>query len=76
MTSCTAVKETPCYLFYRLSRHPFSSFVYSQLHRLRIEVASATFPSFSRNLNTGGHNEKETQFVIAEQTIYHSIHRM
>jgi uncharacterized protein len=40
-------------------------------HRLRVEVASASFPMFSRNLNTGGHNEKERSFVTAEQTIYH-----
>jgi putative CocE/NonD family hydrolase len=41
-------------------------------HRLRVEVASASFPVFSRNLNTGGHNEKDTRFVPAEQTIYHN----
>jgi putative CocE/NonD family hydrolase len=40
--------------------------------RLRVEVASASFPFFSRNLNTGGHNETETQYVTAKQTIYHS----
>ena len=40
--------------------------------RLRVEVASAAFPLFSRNLNTGGHNEKETTFVPAKQTILHS----
>ena len=40
--------------------------------RLRVEVASASFPMFSRNLNTGGHNETETEFVKAEQTIYHN----
>ena len=39
--------------------------------RLRVEVASASFPSFSRNLNTGGHNEIDTNFVKAEQKIYH-----
>jgi len=39
---------------------------------LRVEVSSASFPSFSRNLNTGGHNEKETKFVKASQTIYHN----
>jgi hypothetical protein len=39
--------------------------------RLRVEVASASFPHFSRNLNTGGHNETETEYVKAEQTIYH-----
>jgi putative CocE/NonD family hydrolase len=41
-------------------------------HRLRVEVASAAFPNFSRNLNTGGHNEKETTYVTAAQTIYHN----
>ena len=40
-------------------------------HRLRVEVASASFPLFSRNLNTGGHNETETDYVPAEQVIYH-----
>jgi uncharacterized protein len=39
--------------------------------RLRVEVASAVFPMFSRNLNTGGHNETETAFVAAMQVIYH-----
>jgi hypothetical protein len=39
--------------------------------RLRVEVASAAFPIFSRNLNTGGHNETETDFVPANQKIYH-----
>jgi len=39
---------------------------------LRVEVASASFPFFSRNLNTGGHNEKETSYEKAEQKIYHS----
>ena len=27
---------------------------------------------FSRNLNTGGHNEMEKRSVVAKQTIYHS----
>lgn len=40
--------------------------------RIRVEVTSAFFPFFSRNLNTGGHNEMETDFVKAEQKIYHS----
>ncbi|MGD0359898.1 MAG: CocE/NonD family hydrolase [Bryobacteraceae bacterium] len=40
-------------------------------HRLRVEVASAYFPMFSRNLNTGGHNETETKFVPAHQVVYH-----
>lgn len=40
-------------------------------NRLRVEVCSASFPFFSRNLNTGGHSETETNFVTAQQTIYH-----
>ena len=39
--------------------------------KLRVEVASASFPTFSRNLNTGKHNETETKFVKATQRIYH-----
>lgn len=39
--------------------------------KLRVEVASASFPRFSRNLNTGGHNEMDTEFITAEQTVYH-----
>jgi len=39
--------------------------------RLRVEVCSASFPMFSRNLNTGGHNETETKYVSAVQRIYH-----
>ena len=39
---------------------------------LQVEVASAVFPMFSRNLNTGGNNETEIKFVSADQTIYHT----
>ena len=39
--------------------------------KVRVEVTSASFPSFSRNLNTGKHNETETEYVTAKQTIYH-----
>ncbi len=41
-------------------------------HRIRIEVSSALFPAFSRNLNTGGHNEMETKYKKAKQRIYHA----
>ncbi|MBN2416984.1 CocE/NonD family hydrolase [bacterium] len=41
-------------------------------HRIRVEIASALFPLFSRNLNTGGHNEMETEYISAKQRIYHS----
>jgi putative CocE/NonD family hydrolase len=41
-------------------------------YRIRIEVTSAFFPLFSRNLNTGGHNEMEKEYVKATQRIYHT----
>ncbi len=41
-------------------------------HRIRVEVASALFPFYSRNLNTGGRNEMDTRFIAAKQRIYHS----
>jgi putative CocE/NonD family hydrolase len=40
--------------------------------RLRLEIASAAFPEYSRNLNTGGHNELDTEWVSARQRIYRS----
>jgi putative CocE/NonD family hydrolase len=40
--------------------------------RIRVEITSAFFPFFSRNLNTGGHNEMDTEYVQADQKIYHS----
>ena len=43
--------------------------------KLRVEITSAAFPSFSRNLNTGGHNEMETAYVAARQTIFHDQER-
>jgi putative CocE/NonD family hydrolase len=43
--------------------------------RLRLEIASAAFPEFSRNLNTGGNNELETEWVTAQQRVYRSADR-
>ena len=40
--------------------------------RIRMEISSASFPEYSRNLNTGGHNEMETEYVSAIQRIYHT----
>lgn len=38
--------------------------------RIRVEIASADFPQYSRNLNTGGNNELESAFLTARQKIY------
>ncbi len=40
-------------------------------HRIRIDVASANFPLFGRNLNTGANNQTTAGMVKATQTIYH-----
>jgi putative CocE/NonD family hydrolase len=40
-------------------------------HRIRIEVASASFPQFDRNMNTGGPFGVETAGVAAVQRILH-----
>ena len=41
-------------------------------HRIRLEVSSSNFPRFDRNLNTGGDNYTETEWVIAKNAIFHS----
>ncbi len=41
-------------------------------HRLRVQVTSSDFPSFDRNLNTGGRNYDETEWVIADNVVHHS----
>ena len=40
-------------------------------HRLRVTVASAAFPKYDRNLNTGGDNERDSTFVSAHQRVLH-----
>ncbi|MFN8572116.1 MAG: CocE/NonD family hydrolase [Gemmatimonadaceae bacterium] len=39
--------------------------------RLRLEVASSSFPKFDANLNTGGSIADDTVGVVANQTIFH-----
>lgn len=40
-------------------------------HRIRIEVSSSNYPRFERNLNTGGKNARETEFVVARNAVHH-----
>jgi putative CocE/NonD family hydrolase len=49
----------------------FTSRVIPAGHRLRVSVASAAFPKYDRNLNTGGDNERDTKYVAAHQRILH-----
>lgn len=49
----------------------FTGIVIPAGHRLRVTVASAAFPKYDRNLNTGGDNERDTAYVSAHQRILH-----
>ena len=49
----------------------FTGMVIPAGHRLRVTVASAAFPKYDRNLNTGGDNARETSYVRAHQRILH-----
>jgi len=40
-------------------------------HRIRLEICSAGFPAHEPNPNTGGPLGRETESVVATQTIYH-----
>ena len=42
------------------------------MNKIRVQVSSSNFPLFKRNLNTGGNNYDETEWVLAENTIHHS----
>jgi hypothetical protein len=49
------------------------SYVFKAGHRVQLDVSSSNFPKYDRNLNTGGTLYTETQFNIAENTIYHDL---
>ncbi len=41
-------------------------------HRIRLDISSSNFPRFVRNLNTGGNNYDEKEWVTAKNIIHHS----
>jgi putative CocE/NonD family hydrolase len=55
----------------RIDLHATSNY-FGPGHRIRIEVSSSNFPRFERNLNTGGDNRTETEWVVAKNTLHHS----
>ena len=48
-----------------------TSNVFLKGHRIRLEISSSNFPRFDRNLNTGKDAATSSDFVKAENTIYH-----
>ena len=44
-------------------------------HRIALAISSSNFPRLSRNLNTGGDNALDAEFVSADQTVFHDVDR-
>jgi putative CocE/NonD family hydrolase len=40
-------------------------------HRIRIQITGSNFPLLERNLNTGGDNETDVKFQVADVHVYH-----
>lgn len=49
--------------------------VFKKGHRLQVLLTSSCFPTYARNLNTGGDLATETAMVKAKQTLYHTADR-
>lgn len=47
------------------------SLVFRRGHRVRLEVASANLPLFSRHPNSGGDLSSETELRTARQSVHH-----
>jgi putative CocE/NonD family hydrolase len=45
-------------------------------HRVRLHLTSSDFPLYDRNLNTGGNNYDETEFVKATNTVHYGASRL
>lgn len=58
---------------YRIRCYP-TSMVFRRGHRLRVTVASSSFPRISRNLQSGGNIATDTaaDAVVARQTVFHT----
>jgi predicted acyl esterase len=48
-----------------------TSNLFKKGHQIRIEISSSNFPRFARNLNTGGNNFDENEWLIANNRIHH-----
>ncbi len=50
-----------------------TSNMFKKGHKIRLEISSSNFPRFARNLNTGGNNYDETDWMIAHNKVHHSM---
>jgi len=44
-------------------------------HRIALAISSSNFPRLSRNLNTGGDNARDAEYITADQTVFHDLER-
>ena len=58
----------------RLDLHVTSNY-FAPGHRIRLEVSSSNFPRWERNLNTGGNNYDESDYVVAQNSVQLSAER-
>ncbi len=57
---------------YKVSFQPMqTSNYFAPGDQLRIEVSSSNFPRYDRNLNTGGNNQTEADYLVAHNTLHH-----
>ncbi|MBV9119211.1 MAG: CocE/NonD family hydrolase [Chloroflexi bacterium] len=54
---------------------PPTSNLFKAGHRIRVDIASASFPEFDRNFNTGGRFGEETRGIAATQLVFHDAQR-
>jgi putative CocE/NonD family hydrolase len=52
-----------------------SSNLFRRGHRIRVEIASASFPQFDRNPNTGRPFGADAELARATQTVFHDAQR-
>jgi putative CocE/NonD family hydrolase len=55
----------------RLDLHVTSNY-FGPGHRIRLEISSSNFPRWDRNLNAGGNNFDETEFIVARNSVHHA----
>ena len=68
--------DTPVFMergkIYKVTIPPLvTSNTFQAGHRIRISIASSSFPVYERNLNTGGPNYNEKDPVVAHNVIHH-----
>ena len=52
-----------------------TSFVFQPGHRIRVDIASANFPRFDLNPNTGEPLQQHRRMLVADNTVFHDSKR-